>query len=336
MLNTQSQYASHHATTVLPIPKMLNRFKQHMLYAIQLALPTAPDRPLFGPIYKFLPGSRHIFHAAHAIYFHPSSPSNAFCFNVAIAEEFMKVNYKYQVHNTAFNATSANITGVLDNSANVCVIRNKSLFISVIEACPLGVNVGAVVGSTPPQGVGTARIAWTDDSNVRHSLTLHDALHYPDSPANAISIAKLGSDNNDMLLNTQTFPTQSIFTWGNDSHSMLIQHSPVNLPELSLHPTHDPIALLARKESPEHLSLSKDDLTSLFENISKSELTSLLHPKPLSPLERGNQFYHHKLKYLPHKHMNHLINMHATPKRLSSVTPPPCLACLLGKSKKRP
>ena len=34
--------------------------------------------------------------------------------------------------------------------------------------------------------------------------------------------------------------------------------------------------------------------------------------------------------------MKHLINIGALPKRLDSVTPPPCLAYLLGKSKKRP
>ena len=33
--------------------------------------------------------------------------------------------------------------------------------------------------------------------------------------------------------------------------------------------------------------------------------------------------------------MTHLINIGALPKRLASVALPPCLACLLGKSKKK-
>ena len=90
-----------------------------------------------------------------------------------------------------------------------------------------------------------------------------------------------------MLLNIQTFPTQSIFTWNHNSNSMVIKHSSVNLPELSLHSAYEPIALLTKKPvNDQPLSLSKQEMISLFHNISKGDLDKLLHPQPLSPLDQ--------------------------------------------------
>ena len=149
---------SQHAATALPIPQMPRRLKYQILHAIQLVLPSAPDKPLFSPIYKFLPGLRYTLHAAHAVYFHLSLTSTTFCFNVTMAEEFIKVNNKYAAYNTLFTATSNNTTGALDNSANILVLKDRSLFVSEIMPCSIRVNVGIFVGSTPPQGIGTARI----------------------------------------------------------------------------------------------------------------------------------------------------------------------------------
>ena len=179
-------------------------------------------------------------------------------------------------------------------------------------------------------------MAWIDDDNAPHSLILYDALYYPNSLANVISITKLGPDNDDSLLNMQTFTTRSIFSW--NDNSMIIKHSSVNLPELSLVTKHDPIALLTRNKcnANKEVSLSKEESFSLFDSVSKSDLDALLNSTTLTPLQLECQYFHHRLKCLPDKHMKHLINVGALPKRLHSVRPPPCLACLLGKSKKRP
>ena len=211
-LKAQCTYVANHAGTITPVPRMPHRMKQNSFQAIQLILPSDPNKPRLAQIHKLLPGLRCAFFSANSVCFHSSSASNAYCFNASIAEEFVKVTNKHASCNTSFAAASNNATGALDNSANVHVLKDRSLFVSDISPSPIGVNVGTVVVSTPPQGVGTARIYWTDKNNVRHALVLQDALYYPVSPANVVSITKLGLDNDDMLLNIQTFPTQSMFT----------------------------------------------------------------------------------------------------------------------------
>ena len=54
--------------------------------------------------------------------------------------------------------TAANSTGVIDNSANVYVLYEKSLFISDIKPCPLGADVGTVVGASKPERIGLAQM----------------------------------------------------------------------------------------------------------------------------------------------------------------------------------
>ena len=46
--------------------------------------------------------------------------------------------------------------------------------------------------------------------------------------------------------------------------------------------------------------------------------------------------YHHKLKCISPKNTARLIDIGILPSQLKSIKPPPCLACLLGKSKKKP
>ena len=119
---------------------------------------------------------------------------------------------------------------------------------------------------------------------------------------------------------------------------MILKHSAVNLPELSLIPKYDHLNLLTKSKysnSTKDISLSKEELLSLFDSISKTDLDALLNTTTLTPLEKEYQYFHHRLKCLPDKHMKHLINIGALSKRLHSVQPPPCLGCLLGKSKKR-
>ena len=119
---------------------------------------------------------------------------------------------------------------------------------------------------------------------------------------------------------------------------MVIKHSAINLPELSLVTKYKPLALLTNTNTPNttnsKLSLFKEEMISLFDSFSKSDLDSILNSSPLSPLEQEYQYYHHRLKYLSPRHIQHLIDIGVLPKRLWSVKPPPCLACLLGKSKK--
>ena len=155
-LHAQSTYVLYHSDTILPFPTLPNRLKMQSLQAIKFMLPSSPDNAPLAPIYKVLPVLNHVFATNLPVYFHPPSTTNQCCFNVAIARDFALFKNRHAACNTSFSAESRNLTGVLDNSANVHVLKDYSLFISSIEPCPIGVNVGTVVGSTPPEGVGTA------------------------------------------------------------------------------------------------------------------------------------------------------------------------------------
>ena len=222
---------------------MPSHIKIQALHMIRYTLPSTPFTLVLDPLYKYLPSLEHCFLVAPQVYFHPPQPVTTYCFNVTVAQDFVKVNQKYASYNTSFSVASNNATGVLDNSANIHVLKDKSLFISTIEPCPINTTIGTIVGSNPPQGVGTARIAWKDHDNKLHHLTLYDALYYPDSPANIVSITKLGPDNADHTLNIQTFSSHSIFTWNHSANSMILKHSAVNLPELSLATKYEPLAV---------------------------------------------------------------------------------------------
>lgn len=77
---------------------------------------------------------------------------------MAIAQDFIDINNKYNTYNTSFSAASNNTTRVLDNRVNVHVLKDRSLFISDIEPCPIGINISTVVGSNSPKGISTAQI----------------------------------------------------------------------------------------------------------------------------------------------------------------------------------
>lgn len=118
----------------------------------------------------------------------------------SIAEDFALTTKRYEEHQPSMTVSVTNRTGVLDNSANVHVLRDKCLFIGNINPCPLGVDVGTVVESNKPEGMGLAQIKWHDVNNILHEILLQDALCFPDSPVNVISITKLGLDSRDNQL----------------------------------------------------------------------------------------------------------------------------------------
>ena len=100
-------------------------------------------------------------------------------------------------------------------------------------------DIGTVVGTNAPLGIGTAEMIWLDENSIHHSLVLEDALYYPDSPVNVISATKLGLDSSDPQLNMQTFPTHSLFTWNKGGNTKLTKYSSANLPEIPLYAASD-------------------------------------------------------------------------------------------------
>ena len=178
-------------------------------------------------------------------------------------------------------------------------------------------------------------MVWYDKAGTKHRFLLKDALYHPDSPVNVISVTKLGQDECDSTLNIKTFPIYSIFTWNHSCNSQFLRHSTVNLSELPIYPTlHYSTFTTHRKDN--QISLSKEDQLALFKNVSSSELHNLINSPSLSPLQQEYQYYHHKFKCISKANMQHLINLGILPKRLASVQAPPCIRCLIGKSKKKP
>ena len=121
--------------------------------------------------------------------------------NKEIAEDFVCTTTKYKDFRSSMNVTPVNRSGVMDNSANVHVVKDETLFVGPILPCPVNADVGTVVGSNPPKGIGLARIQWEDNQGLHHEADLVDALYFPDSPVNVVSVTKLGIDRKDPRLN---------------------------------------------------------------------------------------------------------------------------------------
>ena len=167
-------------------------------------------------------------------------------------------------------------------------------------------------------------------------MILEDALCYPRSPVNVISVTKLGFYRDDAILNIQTFSSYSVFTWNKGESSMYFKHGTSNLPELNIISSFNPLTVLSTRLKDSSIRLSNQDQLQLFEHASKKELHALINSSPLADLEREHVAHHHRLKCISHVNMLNLIQLGHLTRRLAKVKPPPCLACLLGKSRKRP
>ena len=61
-----------------------------------------------------------------------------------------------------------------------------------------GVGIVTVGGDDfHPLHVGTVNLSWKDDSGTIHDVTIENALHFPTSPVNVISVGKLSSQYDD-------------------------------------------------------------------------------------------------------------------------------------------
>lgn len=119
-------------------------------------------------------------------------------------------------------------------------------------------------------------------------------------------------------------------------HTTKFHHGPSNLPELFLFDSSDPLHCLTTHLKDSLVQLKKEDELKFFSHLSSKDLTQLINAPQLTVLEKEHMHYHHKLKRLSPKNTARLIDIGILPSQLKLVKPPPCLACLLGKSKKKP
>ena len=75
---------------------------------------------------------------------------------------------------------------------------------------------------------------WLDNKNIKHTILLYNALYFPDSLVNIISVSKLGINAKNTPMNIQFFTTYSNITWNQGYNSMAFHYSALNLPELTL------------------------------------------------------------------------------------------------------
>ena len=83
------------------------------------------------------------------------------------------------------------VTCVVNNAASVHIVSEKSLF-KEIKPCTKRcvVNIGG--SDLEPEGIGAVFTQVTDDNVTVSNITLDNALYFPVSPVNIISIACLG------------------------------------------------------------------------------------------------------------------------------------------------
>ena len=82
----------------------------------------------------------------------------------------------------------------LDNCVNIHIIIDKTLFLNGLRQCSPSDGVNTATGSNSPQGIDTATMRWRHSDGTIHEAVLHDALHYPDSPVNVVSVTKLAQN----------------------------------------------------------------------------------------------------------------------------------------------
>ena len=125
---------------------------------------------------------------------------------------------------------------VLDNAANVHIINDIALFDNN-EVKPINEYSVATIGNEAqvPEGVNHATLKAKTNDGIYATLPLENALFFPNSPVNIISIARLSDtlgDDFDTWIKTARH--HSDFTWDHGKHHRTIYHSDSRIPEIGV------------------------------------------------------------------------------------------------------
>ena len=122
-------------------------------------------------------------------------------------------------------------TMVCDNSANFHICNKQNMFVGDIRKCT---NQGvATIGGKGhhPSGIGTVRWIWREYSGKSHEYLVEDALFFPQSPINIISVTCFARQLNDLTgTGIDTKQLTSCFYWDSSKYSLTIHHPPSNIP----------------------------------------------------------------------------------------------------------
>jgi len=139
------------------------------------------------------------------------------------------------VQNEAVSFDTDSVTAVCDNSANVHICNNKSMFIGEIRKTDK--HYVATIGGqkNAATGMGTVRWEWKDDNGKQHTYDIEDTLYFPSSPVNILSVTSFAEQlKDDDGTGIDTKRSRSTFYWENNKYQRTIIHPAFNLPEIRL------------------------------------------------------------------------------------------------------
>ena len=129
-------------------------------------------------------------------------------------------------------------TAVVDNAANAHIWCVKEDFLpETLRPIPKhNAYVTTIGGSNhTPVAMGDVKTAWLDDNGRKHTHILKDALHFPQSPINIISVTALaeqfGDEEGTWACTKWKYTT---FTWDEGKYVRTINHPSSLLPDMQL------------------------------------------------------------------------------------------------------
>ena len=182
------------------------------------------DRPLPLKIWKHYRKCKH----------HGKKQKGRILWDIVALTSAYNVDDKVKQSNgTSIFDTNASFV-VCDNSANTHICNNRDMFVT-FNATTAGL-VATIGGKLDhPSGVGTVKWTCKDDGGALHTEQLDNALYFPKSPINIISVTELAKKFNDEEgTGIYTKMNHSLFYWKNNKFFRKIHHSSSNLPELSI------------------------------------------------------------------------------------------------------
>ena len=138
-LNERLQFLQDNNTQTPPVPIMPYGLAYHSVNFLRITYEVGcfiPSSSCAHHMLRWFPGLKFTSLILNPMCFTPSFVQNDQGFKVEVLTDFLLTKPHYQSHDTPFNASSTNCTGVLCNSSNVHVLRDKILFVGDIEPCP--------------------------------------------------------------------------------------------------------------------------------------------------------------------------------------------------------
>ena len=161
-LHAQQTFFDQHINKSLPFPSIPSRLLHGGLQLLR-SLPLSDQSSLLQEysmiVRKYLRGLKY-FTIPMPLYASPPPSSSSHCLTTAQIDGFIDVRDRFSVYTSStFHVEPSVHSGVMDNSANIHVIKDKHLFTSDIHDCPLGVDIGTVIRNRYG-GNGLVRQGW--------------------------------------------------------------------------------------------------------------------------------------------------------------------------------